>query len=72
MVVVYLQGGLGNQLFQYAAGRRLAVRHGCDLVINPYWFGNPKERETRRDLELYDFNINRLLKYPTPMRGTLL
>lgn len=57
MVVVYLQGGLGNQLFQYAAGRRLAVRHGCDLVINPYWFGNPKERETRRDLELYDFNV---------------
>lgn len=31
MIIVNLMGGLGNQLFQYAAGRSLAVHHGTDL-----------------------------------------
>lgn len=31
MIVVRLQGGLGNQLFQYAAGRTLADKLGRDL-----------------------------------------
>lgn len=31
MIVVNLMGGLGNQLFQYAAGKSLALRHGVDL-----------------------------------------
>lgn len=31
MIVVHLSGGLGNQMFQYAAGRALALRRGVDL-----------------------------------------
>lgn len=31
MIVVNLMGGLGNQLFQYAAGRSLAIHHGVEL-----------------------------------------
>jgi hypothetical protein len=38
VIVVRLMGGLGNQLFQYAAGRRLATRHGVDLVLDLGWF----------------------------------
>ena len=33
-VVVHLKGGLGNQLFMYAAGRRLAFMNGMDLAID--------------------------------------
>jgi len=32
MIVVYLSSGFGNQLFQYAAGRALSLRHGVKLV----------------------------------------
>jgi hypothetical protein len=34
MIVVGLKGGLGNQLFQYALGRRLAMEQGCPLIID--------------------------------------
>ena len=34
MIVVGLKGGLGNQLFQYALGRRLAIDRGRPLVID--------------------------------------
>ena len=35
MIVVRLMGGLGNQLFQYACGRALALRTGHQLVLDP-------------------------------------
>jgi len=34
MVIVRLEGGLGNQLFQYAAGRRLALKTGTSLKLD--------------------------------------
>jgi hypothetical protein len=34
MVVVKLRGGLGNQMFQYAAGRRLALQLGTELRLD--------------------------------------
>jgi len=45
MVIVRLMGGLGNQLFQYAAGRALAHRHGVALKLDPASFAsNPLRR----------------------------
>ncbi|HEU5215922.1 MAG TPA: alpha-1,2-fucosyltransferase [Gaiellaceae bacterium] len=38
MVVVRLTGGLGNQLFQYAAARRLSLVRGTELVLDTGWF----------------------------------
>ena len=35
LVVVRLEGGLGNQLFQYAAGRTIALATGRDLLLDP-------------------------------------
>ena len=32
-----LKGRLGNQMFQYAAGRALAERHGTELVLDTSW-----------------------------------
>jgi hypothetical protein len=34
MVIVRLNGGLGNQLFQYAAGRRLSIFHRTPIKID--------------------------------------
>lgn len=34
MIFVRLVGGLGNQLFQYACARALALRHGVEVVLD--------------------------------------
>lgn len=38
MIIVRLYGGLGNQMFQFAAGMSLAKRHGVALHFDPEWF----------------------------------
>ena len=38
MIGTRLMGGLGNQMFQYAAGLRLAKRHGVPLRVDTSWF----------------------------------
>jgi hypothetical protein len=52
MIGFYGQGGLGNQLFQYAAARSLSVKHGCPVVLDPHWFYSPTPGDTPRALEL--------------------
>jgi len=44
-VIVGLSGGLGNQMFQYAAGRSLAIRLRLPLALDLSWFGARTERE---------------------------
>lgn len=39
MIVARLFGGIGNQLFQYAAGRALADRLGTDLALDTRYVG---------------------------------
>jgi hypothetical protein len=34
-IIVYLSGGLGNQMFQYAFGRYLSLKHGVPLKLDP-------------------------------------
>jgi hypothetical protein len=53
MVIVRLVGGLGNQLFQYAAARRLAIWHNTTFKLDISAF----ESYTRRVYSLYPFNI---------------
>jgi hypothetical protein len=50
-LTVYLNGGLGNQMFQYAAGRAMAIRHGVDLVLDT-WSGFVRDYQYRRHYEL--------------------
>lgn len=52
MIITEITGGLGNQLFQYAAGFSLAVRHQTELKINVQF----KEGDTVRSLGLSHFN----------------
>jgi len=53
MIIVCLKGGLGNQLFQYAAGRQLAHIHNTIIKLDTtaYYYGGP------RRFELSHFNI---------------
>ena len=38
MIIVRLRGGLGNQLFQYAAGKALAEHHRTELTLDLYTY----------------------------------
>jgi hypothetical protein len=66
IVVARLYGGLGNQLFQYAAGRRVASAQGAVLKLDLGWFSDGANRRyalapfaisasvaTSRDLALF-------------------
>ncbi len=54
MILVRLNGGLGNQLFQYAAGKALAEHHGVELKLDMSFFDN----DPLRVYELENFNIS--------------
>jgi hypothetical protein len=57
MIIVKLQGGLGNQLFQYAAGLALAHRHNTSLKVDSTFLKqDAKGHYTQRYLELPIFN----------------
>lgn len=48
MIITRLTGGLGNQMFQYAAGRALAAARGTALKLDRAWFSaepTPKAHE---------------------------
>jgi hypothetical protein len=51
MITVSVIGGLGNQMFQYAAGKALAERHGVGLALDLSGF---------QDYALRSFLLNRL------------
>jgi len=53
MIIIKLKGGLGNQLFQYAAARSLAHIHKTTVKLDTtnYYYGEP------RQYELCHFNI---------------
>jgi len=52
-------GGLGNQMFQYAAGRCLAHLHKTELKLDlSYLNKDPQNNYTKREYKLDVFNIN--------------
>jgi hypothetical protein len=56
-VVTKLSGGLGNQLFQYAAARRLAIVHGRPLVVDLHWYRQTPAGSTPRSVLLSELRI---------------
>ena len=44
MVIVRLMGGLGNQMFQYAAARRVALTNNVPLKLDISWFARSRDR----------------------------
>jgi hypothetical protein len=54
MIVIKLQGGLGNQMFQYAIGRILAETNRVDLFLDNTFFEDQEKKTgfTPRQFEL--------------------
>jgi hypothetical protein len=58
MITVQLTGGLGNQMFQYAAAKALALHHKTNLLLDTSSFYREElpELEVPRNFELYNFD----------------
>jgi hypothetical protein len=67
-VITRLNGGLGNQLFQYAAGRALADRLGAPLKVDLSEF----ESYLLRRFELDQFTINAGIATPEELAGFVI
>ena len=57
MIITKINGGLGNQLFQYAAGRALAHHHQAELVLDLSDFNDIPIGNTPRIFELDKYPI---------------
>ena len=56
-IITQLQGGLGNQLFQYATARALALRKHQALVLDDQWYAQSYEQVTPRQVQLQALSI---------------
>lgn len=59
-IVVRLRGGLGNQMFQYAWGRRLAEAHQCPLFVDTSWLLDRSTMQAGVVPRGYDLDVFRL------------
>lgn len=71
MVIVRLNGGLGNQMFQYAAGRALADRLGVELLLDTRAFEHALAFQpfTRRAYALSPFKLRARLATAADLKG---
>lgn len=58
MIIVKLVGGMGNQLFQYALGRRLSLTHGVPLVLDITALNALNPGTTKREYTLDAFDTH--------------
>lgn len=58
MIISKLQGGIGNQMFQYAAGKSLAQVHSTELALDLTSF-----KKTNRTFDLNLLSIENVLKF---------
>lgn len=65
MLIIQLSGGLGNQMFQYAAGKAQALRLNTDLYLDKtHFLTTPLGKVNLRQYELSQFSFNQKFKHP--------
>lgn len=64
MIVAKLNGGLGNQIFQYAAARSLSIRHRTSLKLDIEYLRSNDQKITKRQYCLDNFNITAEIANP--------
>jgi Glycosyl transferase family 11 len=57
VIVTRLAGGLGNQMFEYAVGRSLALRRNTELHLDLSWFEHILPSETPRRYALAPYQL---------------
>lgn len=57
MVIVEINSGLGNQMFQYAAAKALSMHLKTDLYLDVSWYNNSESAQTPRNFELIVYPI---------------
>ncbi len=57
MIITRLMGGLGNQMFQYAAARALAEKRATQVRIDLSWFDSARLVDAPRHYELDRFSL---------------
>lgn len=71
MIIVKLMGGLGNQMFQYALGRNLALKNKTELKLDTSWFlDRQNDGATARSYQLDEFKIEE--NFATPKENAEL
>ncbi len=58
MIIVKLLGGLGNQMFQYALGKSLALRNNTKLFLDEKDLLDHSQPHVNRDFELSVFSLS--------------
>jgi hypothetical protein len=76
--IVQLQGGLGNQLFQYATARAIAHKRQCSVLLDQSWFKKDHQDVTPREFLLTQLqtkgiltSLDLIVKKPKPIRKIL-
>jgi hypothetical protein len=69
-IITQLQGGLGNQLFQYATARALSLQKKATLLLDSGWYSKTYEDVTQRELLLKELNTAGTLisSLPAPIK----
>jgi hypothetical protein len=60
LVITWLMGGLGNQMFQYAAARALALRLGGEVALEFTWFGMEGYTTRSYGLGIFDLPVRKV------------
>ena len=68
MILVSLKGGLGNQMFQYACGRAISLRHAQTLKLDLSGFDHAMKSDTPRMYGLDSWNIVESIATPDEIR----
>lgn len=66
MIIVRLQGGLGNQMFQYALGRVLSIKNKTELKLDTSFFGFKNIPKRSYDLDVFNITASIATKKDIP------
>ena len=69
MIIARLLGGLGNQMFQYATGRRLSLQTGLPLWLDIGFYDRDPERFRKFELDGLRATWDGLLHLPADVDG---
>jgi hypothetical protein len=58
MIIVRLEGGLGNQMFQYALGRMLALKNNTDLKLDLALLRDRTPRRTQSNFVFRNYDLD--------------